>query len=127
MSEDLTHELLEMLGENAFLALVEARGGTRLFVPDDPTRSQLIDIIGGQAAHRLARKYGRCYIKVPIARTMRALHMVRQGKTNSEVALHLRMTESGVEKLLKRARKGEAVRRPKPPRKVDAGQMDFFE
>lgn len=127
MSDDLTQELLEMLGEDAFLALVEARGGIRLFVPEDPTDSQLIDIIGGQAAHRLARKYGRCYIKVPLARTMRALRMVRQGKTNTEVALHLRITESGVEKLLMRARKGEIVKRPKPPRKVDAGQMDLFE
>lgn len=125
--ELMTQELLlEMLGEDAFFALVEARGGTRLYVPEDPNRSELTQIIGGQAAYRLARSHGRCYIKVPVARRFRALRLIGQGSTNREVALHLRMSESGVEKLLRDARRQKAVRRPKKPKKVDPRQMDLF-
>ncbi len=123
MSENLAPDLLELLGEEAFFALVEAHAGIRLYVPADPHRSKLPETIGHDAALRLARAYPGGYIRVPLAREFRTVRYTRSGMTNSEIARRLGVTERGVEQLLKRARTQEPVRRP---RKKDPRQLDMF-
>ena len=101
----LTEVLKELIGERAYLALVEHYGGTRLFVPKEPERSELGDAIGETAAAKLAQARGAEYIKVPLDRELRARHYRRQGLSNAAIARRLGITESGVERLFSRARK----------------------
>ncbi len=123
MSENLAPDLLAMLGEKAFFALVEAHAGIRLYVPADPHRSQLPETIGYDAALRLARAYPGGYIRIPLARVFRTIQYTRSGMSNSEIARRLGVTERGVEQLLQRARTQEPVHRP---RKKDPRQLEMF-
>lgn len=106
-------ELLHLLGEEAFLALVDAFGGRRLYVagrfPDDHPVARAI---GPDAAARLSCRYAPDILRVPLAREHRARHYRAQGMSNGEIATKLGMTETGVEQLFRRT--------PKPPRKGSA-------
>jgi DNA-binding transcriptional regulator LsrR (DeoR family) len=97
--------LKELIGEDAYLALVEHYGGTRAFVPKEPARSGLAAAIGEAAAEKLSKSYGAEYIKVPLDRELRARHYKGQGLSNAAIARRLGITESAVEKLFSRARK----------------------
>ncbi|MBB4955346.1 DNA-binding NarL/FixJ family response regulator [Agrobacterium vitis] len=123
MSEDLTHELLTLLGKEDFFALVEAYAGIRLYIPGDPTRSELPETIGMKAALRLAEEWPCGYIKVPLAREFRIERYVENGMSNRAMAQRFGMTESGVERLLKRARASKPLRRS---RKKDPRQSEMF-
>tara|TARA_R110002020_G_scaffold34066_35_gene103978 strand:- start:11523 stop:11873 length:351 start_codon:yes stop_codon:yes gene_type:complete len=101
----LSESLNELIGESAYLALVEHYGGTRLFVPKTPERSGLCDAIGEAAAAKLAQSHGAEYIKVPLDRELRARHYKKNGLSNAAIARRLGITESGVERLFKRVRK----------------------
>ncbi|TWD54462.1 hypothetical protein FB480_103373 [Agrobacterium vitis] len=121
MSDDLTNELLNLLGKDDFFALVEAHAGVRLYVPADPAKSDLPETIGMNAALRLAREWPSGYIKVPLAREFRIERYVKSGMSNRAIAQRFGMTESGVERLLKRAREHKPVSRPtkKDPRQIE--------
>lgn len=123
MAEDLTLDLLSTLGEDGFFFLVEAHAGVRLYVPSDPERSELSSTIGVDAAYRLAKAYPGGYIRVPLAREFRARRYVDAEMSNRDIAKRLGLTESGVERLLKRARKREPL---KSRRKTDPRQMEMF-
>ncbi|MBB4955578.1 DNA-binding NarL/FixJ family response regulator [Agrobacterium vitis] len=123
MSEDLTAELMARLSEDDFFALVEAYAGVRLYVPADPTRSELPETIGMNAALRLAKEWPGGYIRVPLARAFRVRRYVESGMTNRAVAKRLGLTESAVERLLKRVRENKPVLRP---RKKDPRQIEMF-
>ncbi|WP_425646097.1 sigma factor-like helix-turn-helix DNA-binding protein [Agrobacterium leguminum] len=123
MAEDLTLDLLSTLGEEGFFSLVEAHAGVRLYVPSDPERSELSSTIGVDAAYRLAKAYPGGYIRVPLAREFRARRYVDAEMSNRDIAKRLGLTESGVERLLKRARKREPL---KSRRKTDPRQMEMF-
>ncbi|MDR6102773.1 CRP-like cAMP-binding protein [Agrobacterium larrymoorei] len=123
MATDLTNELLSALGDDGFFSLVEAHAGVRLYIPGDPDRSELPSTIGVDAAYRLAKAYPGGYIRVPLAREFRARRYVAEGLSNRDIAKRLGLTESGIERLLKRARKRGAL---KPRRKKDPRQIDMF-
>lgn len=123
MAEDLTLDLLSTLGEDGFFSLVEAHAGVRLYVPSDPERSELSSTIGLEAAYRLAKAYPGGYIRVPLAREFRARRYVDAEMSNRDIAKRLGLTESGVERLLKRARKREPL---KSRRKTDPRQIEMF-
>lgn len=123
MREDLAAELMATLSEDDFFALVEAYAGVRLYVPADPTRSDLPEAIGMKAALHLAREWPGGYIKVPLAREFRARRYVENGMTNRAVAQRLGLTESAVERLLKRIRDKKPVLRA---RKKLPGQTELF-
>nr|WP_286089337.1 sigma factor-like helix-turn-helix DNA-binding protein [Rhizobium skierniewicense] len=101
--------------------MVEAHAGVRLYIAADPARSELPATIGVDAAHRLAKAYPGGYIRVPLAREFRARRYVDEKMSNRDIARRLGLTESGVERLLKRARKREPLtsRRKKDPRQID--------
>lgn len=121
MTEDLTAELMNALGEDGFFLLVEAHAGTRLYIPGNIDRSELPAAIGADNAAKLSRLFPGGYIRVPLARTFRALRYRQSGASNADVARRLGLTESGVEQLFSRARKvdPDKVRRPRDPRQTD--------
>lgn len=121
MAIDDKIDLYSTLGEEGYFALVEAHAGVRLYVPHDIDRSELPATIGVDNAHRLAKAIPGGYIRVPLAREFRARRYVEAQLSNREIAKRFGMTESGVETLLKRARKREPLksRRKKDPRQID--------
>ncbi|MCO5065673.1 MAG: hypothetical protein M9924_14840 [Rhizobiaceae bacterium] len=96
---DIEIELRELLGDDAFLRLVDRWGGTRLYIANHSVRSQIFEHLGSEASHKLSEEFGRLYIKVPLARKFRAHRYRQEGLPNSAIALKLGMTESGVGRL----------------------------
>lgn len=119
MREDkrLSDVLLELLGPAGLVALAEARGGTRLYVPASGDHSLARDI-GAAAAQTLARRYGGDYIRVPLARELRARHYRAAGASNAEIARRLGMSESGVDRLFN-AMPNKPVKGSNDPRQGD--------
>jgi hypothetical protein len=101
----ITETLTALIGDTAYLALVERYGGIRLYVPRSAGQSELPGHIGEDAAAKLASAFGGEYIKVPLDRELRARHYRKAGLSNAEIARRLGITESGVERLFKRVRK----------------------
>jgi len=122
MSETLSDDLLELIGHENFIALVEAFGGLRVYVP---SRERLADVdaaIGPEASEKLHHTYEGSYIRVPLARELRARHYRAHGASNADIARRLGITESAVDKLFRRA---GHPRRPKR-RVTDPRQIDLF-
>ncbi|MBP5857274.1 hypothetical protein KAJ83_09660 [Marivibrio halodurans] len=61
------NQLIEIVGDDAAIALVRAHGGGRLYVPASP-RPKLVDLIGAAAAERLCRARGGEDIEIPLWR-----------------------------------------------------------
>lgn len=116
--EQLSEALLALLGEADFLRFVEAFGGLRLYIPTRDPHHKIADAIGSEGAERLVSAYGRAHIYVPLARALRAQHYRACGLTHQEIARRLGITESGVERLLKRTGPRE--------RPVNANQLNLF-
>ena len=99
--------LLETIGEDATVTLIEAFGGTRLDVPKLPTRQQRSDLkklLGEETFKRLHRHFGGTRIFVPLAKRWRFAVYDRKGLTKREMAQRLHCTEGTVYSL-QRARK----------------------
>lgn len=115
---DLLGDLQGLLGDRAFIALTEAFGGTRLYVPPAiPAGHAIARAIGEQAADRLCRRMAPAVIRVPLARELRARHYRDAGQSFAEIAVKLGLTETGVQKLFDRMND--------PPVK-GARQLSFF-
>lgn len=99
--EQRSAELLGLLGEAGFLRLVEAYGGTRLFVPVKDLR-EITTRLGKAAAEKLAKHHAGSYLRVPLARALRARHYRAGGMSNAQIARRLGLTETGVDKLFAR-------------------------
>lgn len=119
MSEERgTAELLRLLGEADFLRLVEWRGGIRVFVPSSGDTSEIASHIGDAAAEKLGRAHAGTFIRVPLARDLRARHYRAAGHSNAEIARKLGMSETGVDKLFHRMPK-KPVKGSRDPRQAD--------
>lgn len=103
--------LVSIIGLAATLRLIEARGGTRLYVPKRPDEDRLlVKLIGRPAAARLVRAYPGESLELD--RGVRALRAVRdraladdfETLSASKLALKYQLTERGVWKILNRAR-----------------------
>jgi DNA-binding transcriptional regulator LsrR (DeoR family) len=111
-------ELATLIGEDAFVRLAEAFGGTRLYVPIGVTADhEIAKAVGLDAAKRLVERLAPDVVRVPLARELRARHYRAAGKSNAQIARKLGITESGVEKLFGRM--------PDPPAK--GSQLSLFE
>lgn len=120
MSEHLSDELLELLGDATFIKFVEAFGGLRLYIPSRERRADIDKAIGAEASHRLHDRFEGSYIRVPLARELRARQYRSRGESNASIARRLGITESGVDKLFRRAG------HPRRPRRADPRQRDLF-
>lgn len=78
--------LVELIGPEATLQLVEARGGTRIYV-GGRDGGALAEIVGVDAAATLHTRYGREDLKVPIARPWRVLCYLAMGLSQERAAL----------------------------------------
>lgn len=94
--------LLRMLGPAGLIRLAEYRGGVRLYVPSESEASSLRDAIGEENTNKLSVRWGGFYIRVPLARELRARHYRAAGASNAEIAMRLGITETGVDKLFHR-------------------------
>jgi len=103
VSEQLTESLQALLGVEAFVSLAERFGGRRLYVPQTiGPDHEIVAAIGAEAAAKLMRRYSLAFIRVPLARGLRARHYRARGLSNGEIASKLGITETGVDKLFAR-------------------------
>lgn len=117
---ELLNELQAMLGEECFVQLTQAFGGTRLFIPKKLDEDhEIVRAIGDEAARRLSRRCAGATLRIPLAREQRALHYRGLGLSNAAIARKLGITETGVEKLF--------LRRPDAPAKGSALQFSLFD
>ncbi len=92
-----------IVGATAAIALAEALGGTRIYVPARMKDShRLAKIAGIEAARALSQACKGSCIRVPLERDLRALHYRAQGFGHARIARRLGLTENGVQSLLKR-------------------------
>jgi len=109
------HDLVRSIGAGAVLALIEADGGSRVFVPKQPDQATpLSRAIGLDAARVLAAEWGGDYLSVPLARAWRVRVYRAEGATQRAIARRLGITEGQVWKLLRDAGR------------TGAAQMDMF-
>lgn len=117
MSEQLSQDLIALLGDDGFIGLAEAFGGTRLYVPQKIQHDHEIgQAIGEANAAKLAERYAPAQLRIPLARERRARHYRAGGLSNAQIARKLGLTESGVDKLF--------ARMQSPPEK-GSGQLDL--
>lgn len=119
----LVFDLQACLGMQGYVQLCQELGGQRIYVPyrlkDD---SELIEVLGRELAEKFARQFAPATIRVPLARRDRALYFYAAGLTNAQIARRLKITESGVHRLLGR----EADLPERPGRGKRAAQLDLF-
>lgn len=97
---ELAH-LADALGAEALFKLIEAHGGARLYVAQVPRDgSDLVALLGAEAAAKLAATWGGDYLKVPLARAWFARCLKARGFSQGMIARHMRTTENTVRLLL---------------------------
>ncbi len=97
--------LSQHLAPPALLALIQAFGGTCIYIAKAPNQaSPLVQALGRDAALALAAAHGGEHLKIPIARhwQIRCLH--QRGLSYRQIASQLRITEDTVWKNLNAAR-----------------------
>lgn len=121
-TEDIAR-LVRLIGPEAVLRLVEARGGTRVYVGDPVEGAVLSEIIGLDAAATLRSRYGANPIKVPIARPWRVLCYLAQGLSRDKTALKAGCSLNTVDRTVKNYGhpNGRTV-----VAKPASGQLDLF-
>lgn len=103
--------LLELLGTDATLALIEAHGGTRLSVPRSAgVTSELREQLGVSGFGRLVEYFGGSVLTIPLARAWRAPIYRARGMTHKEIARRCGVVESSVYKILADPRAGQRQR-----------------
>lgn len=115
----LSAELLDLLGLEDYLRLVEAHGGTRLKIPRFLGDTKVAREFGADVERQLVERFGGSYVRVPLDRERRARRYREEGMTNAQIARRLGMTETGVDKIF------HAMPR-KPVKGVDPRQADLF-
>ena len=89
--------MIELLGEDATLKLVEAYGGTRRGVPKYmPEAHELRDLLGDAAFALLFQYYGGSEITMPMARHWRIEIYLKRDMKPKEIARRAGCTEAAV-------------------------------
>lgn len=115
-------EIEEVIGLDAAVTLVRARGGTDIEIPKRAAGSYLEGLVGADAAAALISHFGHGRLGLPCAhlrgagaerarRKARALEMLQAGRSQREVALacdlHLRTVERYARESPDRSRDGQ--------------------
>ncbi|MDO9499019.1 hypothetical protein [Falsiroseomonas sp.] len=113
--------LSDVIGAEATLRLVEERGGVALYIPHEVNQgSPLAQMIGIEAARRMADAYGGEHRVVPLLRWWRVRVEKARGLSDRAIARKLVMTEAHVSKLLR------AAAPPPAPPAGPSPQPDLF-
>jgi hypothetical protein len=100
---DCDGELVETIGKVAALSLAERFGGTRLYVPRSlHAEHPIVTTIGPILAAKLAAVYAPDMFRVPLLKTLRIAKMRHEGLSIAQIATAMIMTESGVDKTMRR-------------------------
>lgn len=94
-------KLVALIGPHAALVLIEAFGGTRIYVSSrDFHQSKISDLIGANACEKLAGKFGGLAFMVPRALSWRILIYRAKGLSVAEIARRAGTTERTVYRIL---------------------------
>lgn len=116
-------ELRAILGDEGYVLLAEALGGTRLYVAHQfRDEHEAVQALGREAANKLSRAMAPICIRIPLARRERALYWRAKGLSNGAIARKLNITETGVDKLFAR----EADLPDRPGSAKNPSQLDLF-
>lgn len=89
--------LVETLGQDGTLKLIEAFGGTRVIVPARrPAAHRLLDVLGQRDFDRLCAQYRGEVVNVPLARAWRISLYAAQNLSRSEIARRAGCSENMV-------------------------------
>lgn len=103
--EQLSSDLLDLLGKDGLLELLEHYAGTRLYLPKmDGETSSIIPHLSREVSVKLSKRYSPDYVRVPLMREFRALCLRKEGLSNARIASRLGITESGINYLFRRLR-----------------------
>lgn len=102
---ELAH-LARHLSPAALLVLLQEHGGTRLYIPHQPSQaSPVAQAVGHEGALALAAAMGGETLKVPLARHWRICCLHAQGLTYGQIAKRLGIGEGAVWRNLNAARR----------------------
>lgn len=93
---------VDLIGAEATLKLLEARGGTRLWLPQKAADGMLAGIIGVDAAEAMTKHFGSGQIMLPIGRPWRVLCYIAMGLNRTQTALKAGTSEKVVHQILQR-------------------------
>lgn len=108
--ENLSAELLAILGKDGLCELLEHYAGTRLYVPKmNGEASTVIPHLTRATSLKLSERYGTDYLVVPLMREFRAICLRQQGLAIEKIARRLGMTARGVERIFERLRENRSA------------------
>ncbi len=109
----LMDDLIRAVGAEAAARLIDAYGGTRIYIPVNPqTRDRVSAVIGIEKARELAKQFGgdRIYIAHPPLRRRRIAALRIEGKRTAEIARLVGCTVRWVEQVLRDGPQGHSAR-----------------
>ncbi|MFC5393039.1 Mor transcription activator family protein [Bosea vestrisii] len=115
-------------GVEAAIALIEAFGGTEIYIPETWREGHPLNVVGEELAQALCTEIGGSTVVIPKelltseARHRRALELDQEGLRPAEIARALNLTERHVYKLLSSAPRTRRGKR----RFVDPRQISFL-
>lgn len=99
----LERQIIDLLGEDEAHTFFEHYGGTRIYIPDmSRGMSRMKERLKAESLDRLAAEFGRDFIRCPLSREFLCRNYVRQGLSIRKIARLLRITETGVLKMVNR-------------------------
>lgn len=117
----LFRELIDVVGEPAALALVSARPGLRVYIPNvnwlgNQPDNWLVQLLGEPLALKLGARYGHTWLKLPkldsIQREARHRAIIAAhagGESTPELAIRFGYTERHIERILAFSRSPKPV------------------
>lgn len=111
------NQIRDLIGDDEAHSLFVHFGGLRCYIPANAERENLtlLKAISRDSVRKLGSEMPGGYIKMPLARSFLVQRYYEQGLNNREIAMLLRITESGVERHVKRLRdQGLVSRMPRP-------------
>lgn len=107
--------LTDCVGAEKALALIEAAGGTAVYVSRTPTEDcPLARMVGLPAAQALAEQYGGEEVRVPLCRVWRARLYRQRGDTVVAIARKLGTLDTTVYRMLRGASDDRQIALPLP-------------
>jgi hypothetical protein len=94
--------LVDLVGFDAAIALVDTHGGTRIFIPTSErltAEHPLANLLGVEAACRFAKRYGGADWSVPLGvplKRIAAVRLYRDGASAKSLARRYGVTESAI-------------------------------